>query len=68
MLLHSDQHSVVLTLLPLGISCVSAFCFSFQNSVPEWGAETSLAGQWLPAAGGDGAWAVEMATPWLTDA
>jgi hypothetical protein len=26
------------------------------NSVPQWGAETSLAWQWLPAAGGDGAW------------
>jgi hypothetical protein len=29
-----------------------------ENSVPQWGAESSLAGQWLPAAGGDGAWAV----------
>jgi hypothetical protein len=26
------------------------------NSVLQWGAESSLAGQWLPAAGGDGAW------------
>jgi hypothetical protein len=25
--------------------------------VPQWGTEPSLAGQWLPAAGGDGAWA-----------
>jgi hypothetical protein len=25
-------------------------------SVPQWGAETSLAGQWLPTAGGDGTW------------
>jgi hypothetical protein len=24
---------------------------------PKWGAEPSLAGQWLPAAGGDGTWA-----------
>jgi len=29
---------------------------SWWNSVPQWRAETSLAGQWLPAAGGDGAW------------
>ena len=28
-----------------------------ENSVPQWGAGSSLAGQWLPAAGGDGAWA-----------
>jgi hypothetical protein len=28
-----------------------------ENSVTQWGAETSLAWQWLPAAGGDGAWA-----------
>jgi hypothetical protein len=28
-----------------------------KNSVPQCGAEPSLAGQWLPAAGGDGAWA-----------
>jgi hypothetical protein len=28
-----------------------------EDSVPQWGDETSLAGQWLPAAGGDGAWA-----------
>jgi hypothetical protein len=28
-----------------------------KNSIPQWGAESSLAGQWLPAAGGDGAWA-----------
>jgi hypothetical protein len=28
------------------------------NYVPQWGAESSFAGQWLPAAGGDGAWAV----------
>jgi hypothetical protein len=27
------------------------------NSVPQWGAEPSLFGQWLPAAGGVGAWA-----------
>jgi hypothetical protein len=27
------------------------------NSVPQWRAESSLAGEWLPAAGGDGAWA-----------
>ena len=27
------------------------------NSVPQWGAESPLAGLWLPAAGGDGAWA-----------
>ena len=26
-----------------------------RNSVPEWGVESSLVGQWLPAAGGDGA-------------
>jgi hypothetical protein len=26
-----------------------------KNSVPQWGAESSLAGQWLRAAGGDGA-------------
>jgi hypothetical protein len=29
-----------------------------ENSVPQWGAESSFAGQWLPAADGDGAWAV----------
>jgi hypothetical protein len=29
-----------------------------QNSVPQWGAESSFAGQWLLAAGGDGAWTV----------
>jgi hypothetical protein len=29
-----------------------------KNSVPQWGAESSLAWQWLPAAGGDGAWTV----------
>jgi hypothetical protein len=29
-----------------------------KNSVPQWGAESfSLAGLWLPAAGGDGVWA-----------
>jgi hypothetical protein len=28
-----------------------------QNSVQQWGAESSLTCQWLPAAGGDGAWA-----------
>jgi hypothetical protein len=28
------------------------------NSVPQWGAESSLAGQWLPAAVWDGAWLV----------
>jgi hypothetical protein len=26
------------------------------TSVPKWGAESSLTGQWLPTAGGDGAW------------
>jgi hypothetical protein len=29
-----------------------------KNSVPQWGAESSLAGQWLPTASGDGAWSV----------
>ena len=29
---------------------------------PQWGAESSLAGQWLPDAGGDRAWDVEMCT------
>ena len=27
-------------------------------SVLQWGAESSFAGQWLPAAGWDGAWAI----------
>jgi hypothetical protein len=27
------------------------------QTVLQWGAESSMAGQWLPAAGGDGAWA-----------
>jgi hypothetical protein len=29
-----------------------------KNFVPQWGAESSFAGQWLPAAVGDGTWAV----------
>jgi hypothetical protein len=30
---------------------------SQKNSVPQWEAESCLPGQWLPAAGGDRAWA-----------
>jgi hypothetical protein len=32
--------------------------FEKKKSVPQLGAESSLAGQWLPAAGGDGSWEV----------
>jgi hypothetical protein len=38
-------------------SQLSQLVVGLQNSVPQWGAESSLAGRWLPAAGGDGAWA-----------
>ncbi len=31
-----------------------------RNSVQQWGAESSLARQWLPVAGGDWAWAARM--------
>ena len=39
----------------LCVCCVCVVCV--ENSVPKWGAEPSLAGQWLPVSGGDGAWA-----------
>jgi hypothetical protein len=35
-----------------------------KNSVQQWKAESSFAGQWLPAAGGDWAWAVRTGS-WL---
>jgi hypothetical protein len=39
------------------LSTSEVVCLYVKNSVPQWGAESSLAGQWLPTAGGDGAWA-----------
>jgi len=43
--------------LSLCYGCSDTICSLLSpNSVPQWGAESSLAGQWLPAAGWDGPW------------
>ena len=39
-----------------GVWCI--YVVMWENSVPQWGAETSVAGQWLSATGGDGVYRV----------